>query len=89
LQIAEYLLAEPVVEKDYEFTIAECDVLDKVALTIFRENRRKWLVWLETDEHHAIWQVLYTMVWRDVTLLHGSASGRSDPMPSLSHAMRT
>jgi hypothetical protein len=24
-----------------------------------------------------------------VTLLHGSASGRSDPMPSGSHAMRT
>ena len=23
------------------------------------------------------------------TLLHGSASGRSDPVPSLSHAMRT
>jgi hypothetical protein len=27
--------------------------------------------------------------WPEVTLLHGSASGRSDPMPSWSHAMRT
>jgi Fe-Mn family superoxide dismutase len=26
---------------------------------------------------------------QDQTLLHGSASGRSDPMPSLSHVMRT
>jgi hypothetical protein len=25
----------------------------------------------------------------EATLLHGSASGRSDPMPSWSHAMRT
>ena len=66
MQTAEYLLAERVVVKDYEFTIAQCDVIDKAALAAFREKRRIWLVWLETDEHHAIWQVLSTMVWRDV-----------------------
>jgi hypothetical protein len=26
-----------------------------------------WLTWLETDEHHAIWQVLWSMVSHDVT----------------------
>jgi hypothetical protein len=58
LQTAEYLLAEPVVIKDYGFPIDQCDVVDKKALTAFRNRRRNWLVWLETDEHHAIWQVL-------------------------------
>jgi hypothetical protein len=87
LQTAEYLLAEPVVEKDYEFTIAECDVLDKVALTIFRENRRKWLVWLETDEHHAIWQVLYTMVWRDVVFRTIAELANSNPQSGLHNSL--
>jgi hypothetical protein len=26
-----------------------------------------WLTWLETDKHHAIWQVLSSMLWHDVT----------------------
>ncbi len=66
MQTAEYLLADPVVIKDYEFSLDQCDVVDRKALAAFRERRRLWLVWLETDEHHAIWQVLSTMVWRDV-----------------------
>jgi hypothetical protein len=54
MQTAEYLLAEPVVIKGYEFAISQCDVVDKKALAAFRDRRRNWLVWLETDEHHAI-----------------------------------
>jgi len=92
LQTAEYLLAERVVVKDYEFTIAQCDVIDKAALAAFREKRRIWLVWLETDEHHAIWQVLSTMVWRDVVFRTIAEIANSNPLsgfhnPLLSEAL--
>jgi hypothetical protein len=89
LQTAEYLLAEPVVEKDYEFRIAESDVLDKVALAAFREKRRTWLVWLETDEHHAIWQVLYTMAWRDVVFRTIAELANSNPQSGLHNSLIT
>jgi adenylate cyclase len=42
------------------------------------------LIDTETDAH--LWAERFD---RETTLLHGSASGRSDPMPSLSHVMRT
>jgi hypothetical protein len=89
LQTAEYLLAEPVVVKDYEFAIAQCDVIDKAALTTFRERRRIWLVWLETDEHHAIWQVLSTMVWRDVVFRTIAEIANSNPQSGFHNPLLT
>jgi hypothetical protein len=89
LQTAEYLLAEPVVIKDYEFTIDKCDVVDETALAAFREKRRTWLVWLETDEHHAIWQVLSTMVWRDVAFRTVAEVANSDPESGLHNPLLT
>jgi len=53
--MGQYILAQPVIAKDYEYSPDQCDVNDKASLTTFREKRRAWLVWLETDEHHAIW----------------------------------
>jgi hypothetical protein len=89
LQTAEYLLAEPVVIKDYEFTLDQCDVVDKTALAAFREKRRTWLIWLETDEHHAIWQVLSTMMWRDVVFRTIAAVANSDPESGLHNPLLT
>jgi hypothetical protein len=51
---------------DYEYPTAQCNVTDKRALQSYRDKRRLWLSWISTDEHHAIWTVLSSMVWTDV-----------------------
>lgn len=60
---------------DYAYPIAQCDVTTekRAALQSYRDKRRLWLSWIDTDEHHAIWRVLSSMVWTDVsfkTLTH-------------------
>jgi hypothetical protein len=64
--MSQYTLATPIVPEDYKYTLEQCDVEDKTALATFRDKRRVWLSWLNTDEHHAIWQVISSMVWHDV-----------------------
>ena len=54
-------------DKDYEYPVDQCDVTDKAALRTLREKRCLWLSWINTDEHHAIWTVLSSMVWSDVS----------------------
>ncbi|MCP3385959.1 hypothetical protein NLM31_36785 [Bradyrhizobium sp. CCGUVB4N] len=53
---------------DYAYPVAQCDVpLERRgALQSYRDKRRLWLSWIDTDEHHAIWSVLSSMVWTDV-----------------------
>ena len=89
MQTAEYVLAQPVTVGDYEFKINQCDVIDKRALNAFRDKRRTWLVWLETDEHHAIWQVLSTMVWRDVVFRTIADVANSDQQSALHNPLLT
>jgi hypothetical protein len=54
---------------DYAYSIAQCDVATekRAPLESFRDKRRLWLSWIDADEHHAIWQVLSSMVWTDVS----------------------
>jgi hypothetical protein len=54
---------------DYAYPLAQCDVTTekRAALESYRDKRRLWLSWIDTDEHHAIWQVLSSMVWTDVS----------------------
>jgi hypothetical protein len=54
---------------DYAYPIAQCDVTTekRAALESYRDKRRLWLSWIDTDEHHAIWRVLSSMVWTDVS----------------------
>jgi hypothetical protein len=53
---------------DYSYAISQCDVPTerRAALQSYRGKRRLWLTWISTDEHHAIWTVLSSMVWTDV-----------------------
>jgi hypothetical protein len=53
---------------DYTYPLAQCDVTaeKRAALESYRDKRRLWLSWISTDEHHAIWTVLSSMVWTDV-----------------------
>ena|ERR1700730_3070989 len=54
---------------DYAYPIAQCDVTTekRAALESYRGKRHLWLSWIYTDEHHAIWRVLSSMVWTDVS----------------------
>jgi hypothetical protein len=54
---------------DYAYPIAQCDVTTEkhAALQSYRDKRQLWLSWISTDEHHAIWTVLSSMVWTDVS----------------------
>lgn len=53
---------------DYVYPVDQCDVPPerRGALQSYRDRRRVWLSWIETDEHHAIWTVLSSMIWTDV-----------------------
>ncbi|WP_369726091.1 hypothetical protein AB8Z38_16245 [Bradyrhizobium sp. LLZ17] len=51
---------------DYTYSLEQCDVQDKRRLEQYRAKRVVWLSWLETDEHHAIWSTIQSMVWTDV-----------------------
>jgi hypothetical protein len=53
---------------DYAYPITQCDVTTekRAKLESYRDKRRLWLSWISTDEHHAIWTVLSSMVWTDV-----------------------
>src|SRR5208283_3557774 len=52
----------------YVYALAQCDVPPErhAALQSFRDKRRLWLSWLDTDAHPAIWTTLHSMVWTDV-----------------------
>ena len=54
--------------EEYTYTLAQCDVpIERHSvLQSYRDKRRLWLSWSSTDEHHAIWTVLSSMVWTDV-----------------------
>ena len=71
---------------DYDHTTAQCDVSDKHALQSYRDKRRLWLSWIETDEHHAIWTFLSDMVWMDVsfkTLRHFAIGDENNGLNNL------
>lgn len=70
---------------DYAYPISQCDVPPerRAALQAYRDKRRLWQSWIETDEHHAIWQVLSSMVWTDVsfkTLTHFAIGDESNAL---------
>jgi hypothetical protein len=69
-------------ENGYAYTIDQCDVPRErhSLLQRYRDKRRLWLSWLDTDGHHAIWTTLHSMVWTDVAFkaLTGFAVGSDE-----------
>jgi hypothetical protein len=57
----------------------KCDVLNICALNKFRLKRDEWLAWLKTDEYHAIWPQITSMVWADVVFRVLSSAQQSLP----------
>jgi hypothetical protein len=45
---------------DYSYPVTQCDVPAerRGALQAYRDKRRLWLSWIDSNEHHAIWDVL-------------------------------
>lgn len=96
---AESVAAKPAPETaqmadDYAYPISQCDVLEssRSALQAYRDKRRQWLSWIDTDEHHAIWDVISSMVWRDAAfnaLRHFAVSNESNALnnPLLGEAL--
>jgi len=68
--------------REYAYAINQCDVpLERhAALQSYREKLRLWLSWIDTDEHHAIWMTIHSMVWTDVAFktLTGFAAGNDE-----------
>jgi hypothetical protein len=56
-----------VLSDGYDYPLAVCDVAPdrRRALQSYRDKRHLWLSWIDTDEHHAIWTTLSSMVWTD------------------------
>jgi len=79
---------------DYAYPTSQCDVPmeRRSALQSYRDKRRLWLSWIDTDEHHAIWQVISSMVWRNAafkTLIHFAVTNENNGLnnPLLAEAL--
>jgi hypothetical protein len=72
---------------DYAHPISQCDLPmeRRNALQSYRDKRQLWLSWIDTDEHHAIWQAISSMVWRDAafkTLIHLAVANENNGLNS-------
>ena len=70
--------AEASTPNGYSHSLNQCDVLDKKSLEAFRAKRQQWLLWMETDEHHAIWQTVHGLIWSDVSFRAVARIAQSD-----------
>jgi hypothetical protein len=71
----------------YQYSLTECDVADKQALQSFRDKRSLWLSWIDGDEHHAIWKVLASMVWTDVSFQTLTSLATGDDSNALNNTL--
>jgi hypothetical protein len=76
---------------EYGYRLEECDVPEerRGALESFRAKRLTWLSWIDTDEHHAIWTVLSSMVWTDVSFRTLTQFAIDDENSSLHNSLLT
>ncbi|MCD6376634.1 MAG: hypothetical protein J7L94_13980 [Caldisericaceae bacterium] len=47
----------------YNYTIEQCDILDKRKGEAFRQKRLQWMEWLHGEDPHSISQQIYSMLW--------------------------
>jgi hypothetical protein len=57
------------------------------ALESYRAKRAVWLSWISTDEHHAIWSTLHSMVWTDVAFKTLTNFGANDDENALNNQL--
>jgi hypothetical protein len=78
-----------VTTKDYEYSIAQCDIPPerRSALEAYRTKRTQWLEWLDSDEHHAIWTNVSALVWNDVSFRALAQLAEDNPESSLGNTL--
>jgi hypothetical protein len=74
---------------EYKYAIAQCDIPAerRSSLETFRAKRRVWLGWINTDEHHAIWTTINSMVWTDAAFKTLADFGANDPTNGLNNPL--
>jgi hypothetical protein len=63
---------------DFVPPIEQCDVLDKASLASYRTKAEKWWRWLKTDDHHALWPQIYSMLIGDMTFQTLAVAAEAD-----------
>jgi hypothetical protein len=48
---------------DYNYSINQCDILDKGKGETFRKKRLQWMEWLSGTDPHSISRQIYSMLW--------------------------
>lgn len=48
---------------DYNYSIDQCDILDKGKGEAFRKKRLQWMEWLSGEDPHSISREIYSMLW--------------------------
>lgn len=48
---------------DYNYSIDQCDILDKGKGEAFRKKRLQWMEWLSGEDPHSISRQIYSMLW--------------------------
>lgn len=54
---------------DYNFSIDQCDILDKGKGEAYREKRLQWIEWLSGEDPHSISRQIYSMLWNHALFL--------------------
>lgn len=60
----------------YEFTVEDCDVVDKAGLAVYRAKRSEWLDLLNGTDDHAVWRQISAMLWNDAVFRMANESRR-------------
>jgi hypothetical protein len=68
---------------DTVLPIEQCDVLDKTSLASYRTTAAKLWRWLRTDDHHALWPQIYSMLIGDMTFRTLAAATEADKESAL------
>jgi hypothetical protein len=63
--------------------VEQCDVLDKASLALYRTKAAKWWRWLRTDDHHALWPQIYSMLIGDMNFRTLAAAAEADKESAL------
>jgi hypothetical protein len=50
----------------YTYALEDCDIVDKDALTAYRNKRTEWLHLLNGKDDHAVCRQISAMLWNDV-----------------------
>ncbi len=63
--------------------VQTCDVADHRSLTKYRACMDKWVRWMRTDPHHALWPQIYSMLIADMTYRCIARAANADPQSAL------